>query len=174
MLAKRFLLVLESRVASLGHLRREMQPVPGGSSEQNRTGSRVSCARRTWSKPADHAQLSHLFSPSNRAASSRAAWRQLAIERPPGAKNGISKERIFARLQLSQALKHEHNTTMAQARVPLLAVLVAAAAAAVAAVQLPRLPAVAQGGGQAPGRPPPCEDRRGWVDPVHGSATCGD
>ena len=29
-LAKRFLLVLESRVASPGHLRREMQPVPGG------------------------------------------------------------------------------------------------------------------------------------------------
>ena len=46
-LAKRFLLVIESRVASPGHLRREMQPVPGGSSKQNRTGSRVSCARRT-------------------------------------------------------------------------------------------------------------------------------
>ena len=37
-LAKRFLLVLESRVASTGHLIRELQPVPGGgSSEQNRT-----------------------------------------------------------------------------------------------------------------------------------------
>ena len=46
-LATQFLLVLESRVASSGHLRREMQPVRGGSSEQKRTGSRVSCARRT-------------------------------------------------------------------------------------------------------------------------------
>ena len=44
---KRFLLVLESRVASPGHLRREMQPLRGGSSEQKRTGSRVCCARRT-------------------------------------------------------------------------------------------------------------------------------
>ena len=48
-LAKRFLLVLESRVASPGHLRRELQPFPGGCSSQNRTGSRVCCARRTRS-----------------------------------------------------------------------------------------------------------------------------
>ena len=47
--AKRFLSVLESRVASLGHLTREMQPLRGGSSEQNRTGSRACCARRTRS-----------------------------------------------------------------------------------------------------------------------------
>ena len=33
-LAKRFLLVLESRVASTGHLIRELQPVPGGGSSE--------------------------------------------------------------------------------------------------------------------------------------------